>query len=243
MHSTSRQNFLIRALQHGRPISIAIDGNCMHPLLVHGQHAMVYPVDEIQAGDVVLVRDQVNRFLAHRILSLEQDTVITSGDRNHISDTPVLRGDILGRLDLPGGKEQEWSAPPATSELKVVAHPKAIGQADCEELSHAFAVDMTIEENPISQLVSLREQGWATLAMHPGARQHLSDLPDIGGRVAAFIGYEVGKETDAASGTIGVSDVSAVARTAIKYWNSLQTELNVAAIIGFHMRRTALCHG
>lgn len=243
MHSTSRQDFLIRALQHGRPISIAIDGNCMHPLLVHGQHAVVHPVDEVKAGDVVLVRDQVNRFLAHRVLSLEQDTIITSGDRNHISDTPVQRGDVLGRLDIPGDVGKERSALPAANALKVVAHPNTISQADCQELSQAFAVEMSIEENPIGQLMSLREQGWATIAIHAGARQHLSDLPDLGGRVAAFVGYDVGKETDASSATIGVSDVSAVARTAIKYWNSLPAQLNVAAIIGFHMRRTALCHG
>ena len=243
MHNTSRQDFLIRALQNGKPISITIEGNCMHPLLVHGQRAVVYPVDEIKTGDVVLVRDQVNRLLAHRVLSLEHDSVITAGDRNNISDSPIQRSDILGRLYMPEDKGKERNTPPATSELKVVVHPNTLGKAYCKDLSHAFAVDMDIEENPVSQLVSLREQGWITVAIHPGARQHLSDLPDIGGKMAVFIGYDVGKETDISSGTIGVSDVSSVARTAIKHWNSLNAEVNVAAIIGFHMRRAALCHG
>ncbi|WP_127529584.1 S24/S26 family peptidase [Paenibacillus kobensis] len=243
MHSTSRRDFLIRALQNGRPIPISIEGNCMHPLLVHGQNAVVYPVDEIKAGDVVLVRDQVNQLLAHRILSLEHDSVITAGDRNDLSDPPILRSDILGRLDMPEDREKEWTAPLATSELKVLVHPNAIDSERCKDLSHAFAVDIAIEENLVSQLLDLRENGWATVAIHSGARQHLSDLPDIGGKVAVFVGYDVGKETDPSSGTIGASDVGFVARTAIKYWNSLHADVSVAAIIGFHMRRTESCHG
>ncbi|MGC5776379.1 hypothetical protein [Paenibacillus pabuli] len=243
MPSTSRQDFLIRALQHGRPISITIEGSCMHPLLVHGQRTVVYPVDEIKEGDVVLVRDQVNQFLAHRILSLDHDFVITAGDRNNIADSPIQRCDILGRLDMPEDQEQQRNAPPVTSQLKVVAHPGSIDKPHSEYLSHAFAVDIEVEENPISRLESLREMGWTIIAIHPGARQHLSDLPDIGGKVAVFVGYDVGKETQPSSGTIGVSDVGSVARTAVKYWNSLSAEVNVAAIIGFHMRRTELCHG
>lgn len=234
---------MIRALQNGKPITITIEGNCMHPLLVHGQRAVVYPVDDIKAGDVVLVRDQVNRLLAHRVLSFEHGAVITAGDRNNISDSPIPRSDILGRLDMPEDAVKERNAPLAANELKMVVHPHTLDKPHCQDLSHAFDVEIAIEENPVSRLASLREMGWTTIAIHPGARQHLSDLPDIGGKVAVFVGYDVGKETDPLSGTIGVSDVSSVARTAIKFWNSLNAEANVAAIIGFHMRRAALCHG
>ena len=62
MLSTRRQDFLIRALQQGKPISILIEGSCMHPLLVHGQRITVHPVDQLTEGDVVLVREQMNGF-------------------------------------------------------------------------------------------------------------------------------------------------------------------------------------
>ncbi|GAS83760.1 S24/S26 family peptidase [Paenibacillus amylolyticus] len=246
MHGTGRQDFLIRALQHGKPISILIEGNCMHPLLVHGQRTSVYPPDEIKEGDVVLVRDQVNRFLAHRILSVENDCVITSGDRNHISDTPFHRCDILGKVDIPEDQQMDQSALNSmypSSELKVVVHPDALGITTSKALSQAFAVDIVIEENPVSLLLSLQEKGWTSVAIHAGAREHISDLPQITGKMVVFVGYDVGREADAPNGIIGLSDASFVARTAIKYWDNLNAEVSVAAIIGFHMRRTTLCHG
>ncbi|MCP1182180.1 S24/S26 family peptidase [Paenibacillus sp. 1781tsa1] len=246
MHGTRRQDFLIRALQHGKPISILIEGNCMHPLLVHGQRISVYPPGELNEGDVVLVRDPVNRILAHRILSLEHDYVITAGDRNHISDTPLHRCDVLGKLDIPED-QQPYQNPLnsrlPSSQLKVVVHPNALDITTREVLSHAFAVDIVIEENPVNLLMSLREKGWTSIAIHAGAREHLSDLPHTADKLVVFVGYDVGREADAPNGIIGLSDASFVARTAVRYWDDLNAEVSVAAIIGFHMRRTTLCHG
>lgn len=193
-----------------------------------------------------MVRDQVNRILAHRILSLEHDCVITSGDRNHISDTPFHRCDILGKLDIPEDQQpyrNQPDSPLPLSELKVVVHPDALDITTAEALSHAFAVDIIIEENPVSLLMNLRETGWTSIAIHAGARQHISELPHTAGKVVVFVGYDVARETDAPSGIIGLSDASFVARTATKYWDNLKADVNVAAIIGFHMRRTTVCHG
>ncbi|WP_434752881.1 S24/S26 family peptidase [Paenibacillus amylolyticus] len=254
MLSTRRQDFLIRALQQGRSIPIVIEGNCMHPLLVQGQRISVHPLlDEIKEGDVVLVRDQMNGFLAHRIISLGHDYVVTAGDRNHMSDPPVRRDDILGRLYIPEDQmlhqnpDQHQStlidSHGLSSEMKVVVHPDAIGDSYGEVLSHAFGVETIIAENPLSQLMSMREKGWTSIVIHQGARQHLSQLPHAASRVVVFAGYDVARETDESAGIIGMSDVDFVARTAVEYWNNLHAELSIAAIIGFHMRGTSVCHG
>lgn len=258
MLSTRRQDFLIRALQQGKSIPIVIEGHCMHPLLVQGQRIAVHPLlDEIKEGDVVLVRDQMNGFLAHRIISLGHDFVVTAGDRNHMSDPPVRRNDILGRLDVPDdpmlnqnpdqNPDQHSSALPdpyrSSTEMKIVVHPDAIDVSYIEVLSRSFGVDIAIAENPLSQLMRMREKGWTTIVIHEGARQHLSQLPHAASRVVVFAGYDVARETDESAGIIGMSDVDFVARTAFGYWNNLQAELSIAAIIGFHMRGTTVCHG
>ncbi|WP_427179925.1 S24/S26 family peptidase [Paenibacillus sp. TC-CSREp1] len=250
MLSTRRQDFLIRALQQGKSIPIVIEGHCMHPLLVQGQQISVHPLlDEIKEGDVVLVRDQMNGYLAHRIISLGRDFVVTAGDRNHMSDPPVRRKDVLGRLDIP--EEQMLNQnfdnhclstavrPQGPfSEMKVVVHPEAIGASLDEVLSRAFGVEILMEENPISQVRSMKEKGWTTIVIHEGARQHLSELSYAASRIVIFAGYDVARETDESAGIIGMSDVDVVARTAVDYWNGLQAELSIAAIIGFHMRGT-----
>ncbi|MGQ8874162.1 S24/S26 family peptidase [Paenibacillus sp. TSA_86.1] len=258
MLSTRRQDFLIHALQQGKSIPIVIDGNCMYPLLVQGQRVAVHPLlEEIKEGDVVLVRDQMNGFLAHRIISLGHDFVVTAGDRNHLSDPPVRRDDILGRLDIPEDPmlHQNPDQNPderhptlahshgSSSEMKVVVHPEAMGTSHGEVLSRAFGVDIIIAENPFSQLISMREKGWISVVIHEGARQHLSQLPHAASSVVIFAGYEVARDRDESAGIIGMSDVDFVARTATQYWNNLHAELSIAAIIGFHMRGTSICHG
>lgn len=258
MQSTRRQDFLIRALQQGKSIPIVIEGHCMHPLLVQGQRIAVNPLlDEIKVGDVVLVRDQMNGFLAHRIISLGHDFVVTAGDRNHMSDPPVRRNDILGRLDItddpmlnqnPEQNPVQHSSTLTDSrgsscEIKIVVHPDAMGSSYGEVLSRAFGVDVVIAKNPLTQLKHMREKGWTSVVIHEGARQHLSQLPHAAGRVVIFAGYEVARDTDESAGIIGMSDVDIVARTAVEYWNNLHAELSIAAIIGFHMRGTTVCHG
>ncbi|MGF6356255.1 hypothetical protein ABIE27_004172 [Paenibacillus sp. 4624] len=258
MLSTRRQDFLIRALQQGKSIPIVIEGHCMHPLLVEGQHITVHPLlEDIKVGDIVLVRDQMKGFLAHRIISLGHDFVVTSGDRNHMSDPPVRRNDILGRLDVPENPmlnqnpEQNPDQRSSTltdlqglsCEIKIVVHPDAIDSSYGEVLSRAFGIDVVIAENPLTQLKHMREKGWTSVVIHEGARQHLSQLPHAASRVVIFAGYEVARDTDESAGIIGMSDVDFVARTAVEYWNNLHAELSIAAIIGFHMRGTTVCHG
>ena len=77
---------------------IPITGNSMWPLIRDGDQIFVrHGNSHLRRGDIVLFR-QNTRLLAHRIIRLDTDRVITKGDNNRHVDPPLNANEILGRV-------------------------------------------------------------------------------------------------------------------------------------------------
>lgn len=55
--------------------------------------------DDYQVGDVITYRDN-NVFVTHRIISIDNDIIVTKGDANNKEDRPIKRKQVLGKVVL-----------------------------------------------------------------------------------------------------------------------------------------------
>ena len=93
------------ALGTDTPIA-AITSGSMWPALKKGDLIFVKKVDskEVKIGDIVVYKNQ-NGFTIHRVIEIKEDSIITKGDANNISDAPVEFKDIVGKtFDYKIGK-------------------------------------------------------------------------------------------------------------------------------------------
>lgn len=84
----------------------AITSGSMWPALKTGDLVLIKGVkskEEIKTGDIIVYRNpsrnsgQAAGFTIHRVIKMNEDTVITKGDANSISDMPVKYGEIIGK--------------------------------------------------------------------------------------------------------------------------------------------------
>ncbi|MBM4353253.1 MAG: hypothetical protein FJ109_05560 [Deltaproteobacteria bacterium] len=68
----------------------------MFPFLPDGSLLFFEAPLALHVGDIVLTEED-GRWLAHRVIGLEANHVITCGDWNRTSDPPVPRDRVLGR--------------------------------------------------------------------------------------------------------------------------------------------------
>jgi len=84
----------------------AITSGSMWPALKKGDLVLVKAVkqDEIAVGDIVVYTNKQG-FTIHRIIEIKGEKIITKGDANNISDTPIMFKDIVGKtLEWGSGK-------------------------------------------------------------------------------------------------------------------------------------------
>lgn len=97
-------NFLSWKLQTKYPIA-AITSGSMWPVLQTGDLVLIQnvPKNELQIGDVVVWKN-TNGFTIHRIVKLNELTLVTKGDANFSEDVPVSYDDVIGK-NLMWGKK------------------------------------------------------------------------------------------------------------------------------------------
>ena len=76
----------------------AITSGSMWPALRQGDLVLIEGVkkEDLQVGDIVVWQNPQG-FTIHRIVKLNQDTVVTKGDANFTSDVPVNYDEVVGR--------------------------------------------------------------------------------------------------------------------------------------------------
>lgn len=77
----------------------AITSGSMWPALKTGDLVLIKGVknkSDIKIGDVVIYRNQKG-FTIHRVIKMNDETAITKGDANNISDAPVKYSEIIGK--------------------------------------------------------------------------------------------------------------------------------------------------
>lgn len=77
----------------------AITSGSMWPVLKTGDLVLIKGVkgkSDIKIGDIIVYRNQIG-FTIHRVVKMNNETVVTKGDANNISDMPIGYSDIIGR--------------------------------------------------------------------------------------------------------------------------------------------------
>lgn len=77
----------------------SITSGSMWPSLKKGDMVLIKGVsdkNEIQLDDIVVFRNEKG-FTIHRVIKLDEDTLITKGDANNVQDAPVRYEDIIGK--------------------------------------------------------------------------------------------------------------------------------------------------
>ena len=100
--------FLSWSLHTPYPMA-AITSGSMWPVLGEGDLVFVQGVsgkEELKIGDVIVYRNKVNNtFTIHRIVKMNEDTLVTKGDANFNEDAPTSYSGVVGKaLVLFGDK-------------------------------------------------------------------------------------------------------------------------------------------
>lgn len=69
----------------------------MEPTFSKGTLLLVKDTQDVQEGDIVVYQSG-NELIVHRIIALENDTVITQGDANNVADEPFAKTQIKGKV-------------------------------------------------------------------------------------------------------------------------------------------------
>jgi signal peptidase I len=97
----------------GRASYVVVNGNSMEPGFHQGDLVIVHAAAIYNVGDIVVYRNaEINAFVIHRIIAIEQDHYIFKGDNNSWIDTyRPTRAELIGKLwvHMPKiGKAMEW---------------------------------------------------------------------------------------------------------------------------------------
>lgn len=88
-----------RLLNNGTTVTMRVKGNSMLPFIVGDRDSVVLaPARQPHRGDIVLARLADNRYVVHRILSLNGDSVTLRGDGNLIGTERCTTADICGKV-------------------------------------------------------------------------------------------------------------------------------------------------
>ena len=71
----------------------------MEPVLNVNDLVFVTKADSFQEGDIVVYQEG-NMLIIHRIISIDGDNVITKGDANNVADDPIQTDDILAKYSF-----------------------------------------------------------------------------------------------------------------------------------------------
>jgi signal peptidase I len=95
----SFENTILDVLGRGMSVRFHATGQSMLPAIRSGEHLHVSPVGgrSLRIGDIVLARSG-GRLLAHRIVRMSAQSIITRGDNAYRPDPSFSPSDILGRV-------------------------------------------------------------------------------------------------------------------------------------------------
>jgi hypothetical protein len=107
-HLSSPTAELVAALlSEGIDVRLRLSGWSMQPLVPSGSRVQFSSRERPVVGDVVLVRHPDNSLVAHRLIRIAGDFLVTKGDACVAADGPVPRDRVVGcgvRLERSAGR-------------------------------------------------------------------------------------------------------------------------------------------
>lgn len=89
---------LVLILKTPYPMASITSGS-MWPALKRGDLVLIKGVNNkegIEVGDIIVYKNPLG-FTIHRVIEINDQTIITKGDANNITDPPIRREDIIGK--------------------------------------------------------------------------------------------------------------------------------------------------
>jgi signal peptidase I len=96
-------------LDSGLSVNMAVSTNSMYPTISAGSIITFQKADNYKVGDIIVL-NQNGKFLVHRIVKINKNIVVTSGDNNFRDDDFTYVSNILGKvIDVTGNKRNLYS--------------------------------------------------------------------------------------------------------------------------------------
>ena len=104
-----RSSSLIKEMMDG-PVSIAINGHCMQPVLQHGSRVSVQPAQIYWPGDILVFAKPDEQLLSHRLIGVlsrydklrtprkRRTCFLTKADNSNQPDGWIVRDQIIGKV-------------------------------------------------------------------------------------------------------------------------------------------------
>jgi signal peptidase len=77
----------------------AITSGSMWPTLKKGDMVLIKGIngkEEVKEGDIIVYRNPKG-FTIHRVIKINENTIVTKGDANNVSDFPIKYEEIIGK--------------------------------------------------------------------------------------------------------------------------------------------------
>ena len=90
-----------RLISEGKTVSITAKGYSMNPFIMHMRDQITlgpWKDEQIRSGAVVLAKDLKGRFIVHRIIRIDGDTITLMGDGNIGLTETAMRQDVIGLM-------------------------------------------------------------------------------------------------------------------------------------------------
>lgn len=100
-------------IETGHSVTITVRGNSMNPFLTDRRDRVTlgsFAPDDLQPGVAVLARDTTGRFVFHRIISRNNETLILQGDGNVAQTEETSVDQVLGIMTEAIRKEKPYPA-------------------------------------------------------------------------------------------------------------------------------------
>jgi signal peptidase len=81
----------------GYGASVVLSGS-MEPVLSAGDLVIIKETKNVDVGDVIVYQSSDNELIIHRIISRDNDTIVTQGDANNAADVPITIDAVKGKM-------------------------------------------------------------------------------------------------------------------------------------------------
>jgi len=80
-----------------------VEGNSMYPTIKDGNYVLILKKDvpdfNISIGDIVVFYDnETNKYVSHRVIDINGETIITKGDNNMFFDDEITYSQVRGKV-------------------------------------------------------------------------------------------------------------------------------------------------
>lgn len=88
-------------IDEGRVVTFRVRGRSMRPMIEGDRDSVVLVpcTDEVKVNDIILAEVSPKRYVLHRIIKVDGDTLTMRGDGNLIGTETFRRSDVIGRAE------------------------------------------------------------------------------------------------------------------------------------------------